>query len=169
MASFWLTLEAFRDVALLQAVRDEVKSCMQTGSDKQHLFDVARLIRQPLLQAMFAENLRLRVHGFLVRRPEKDMQINKWTIPRDHWCIASSTPASMDPDLWCAGDNSAHPVDQFWPGRFLKKRPRVKCPDILSGWNRRLLGTVWGWGARLSGENSHQTYKYIVNSSNLHM
>lgn len=73
---------------------------------------------------MFAENLRLRVHGFLVRYPEvDDMQIGKWTVPRRHWCIANSTTASMDPAFWCTGDNATHPVDQFWPGRFLKKDP----------------------------------------------
>ncbi|ROW11809.1 hypothetical protein VPNG_04993 [Cytospora leucostoma] len=123
VASFWLTLEAFRDPTLLQAVREEVQPCLQIGPDDQPIFDVAKLIRQPLLQATFAENWRLRVHGFLVRRPEEDMQINKWTIPGQHWCIANSTPASMDAAFWCTGDNSTHPVDQFWPGRFLKKDP----------------------------------------------
>ncbi|KAJ0108222.1 hypothetical protein J7T55_000187 [Diaporthe amygdali] len=139
VAAFWLSLEAFRDAELLKAVREEVNSCMQLGPDGQPLFDVPKLIRQPLLQAMFAENLRLRVHGFLVRRPREDMQINKWTIPRHHWCIASSTPASMDPDFWCTGNSSGHPVDQFWPGRFLQKDPESNAL-VFS-----LAGTEGNW------------------------
>lgn len=114
-------MEAFRDTQLLQAVRDEVAPCIQSWSEGQPIFDMARLIRQPLLQAMFAENLRLRVHGFVIRRSEYDMRINTWTIPGGHWCVASSTPAGMDADFWCSGDNSGHPVGEFWPGRFLKR------------------------------------------------
>lgn len=132
-------MEAFRDAALLQAVREEVASCIQSRSEDQPVFDVAKLIRQPLLQAMFAENLRLRVHGFLVRRSEEDMQINKWTIPGRHWCVASSTPASMDADFWCSGNNSARPVDQFWPGRFLKRDTKSNAP-VFS-----LDGTEGSW------------------------
>jgi cytochrome P450 len=64
------------------------------------------------------------VHGFLIRRPEReDIKINNWVIPRKSLCVASNTPASMDPDFWCSGENSAYPVDRFWPGRFLKRDP----------------------------------------------
>lgn len=148
MASFWLAMEAFRNVELLQAVREEVASCIQGGSGDKPVFDVARLIRQPLLQAMFAENLRLRVHGFLVRRSGEEMRINKWTIPGRHWVVASSTPASMDADFWCSGDNSAHPVDQFWPGRFLKRDPESNAL-VFS-----LQGTEGSWVPFGGGEHA---------------
>ncbi|KAI1855549.1 hypothetical protein JX266_000414 [Neoarthrinium moseri] len=128
VSSFWITLEAFRDVSLLRAIREEVQPCVQTGPDNQLLFDVPKLVGQPLLQAVFAETLRLRVHGFLIRRPEREaLQVNSWTIPRNHWCIASSTPASMDPDFWCQGENSSHSVSHFWPGRFLRRDTKTNA------------------------------------------
>ncbi|KAI1212616.1 cytochrome P450 [Annulohypoxylon truncatum] len=140
ISSFWITLEAFRDPTLLQAIREEVRACVQTDPDSQIPFDVAKLLKQPLLQAVFAENLRLRVHGFLIRYPELgDIHINNWTIRRNHWCIASSTPASMDPNFWCAGENSAYPVDRFWPGRFLKRDPDTNALNFSLG------GTEGSW------------------------
>lgn len=127
MASFWITLEAFRDPSLLQGIRDEVQQCLQKEPEKELSFDITKLLRQPLLQAMFAENLRLRVHGFLIRRPEReDIHIGNWTIRRNHMYVASSTPAGMDPEFWCKGESSVtHPVHHFWPGRFLKRNPET--------------------------------------------
>lgn len=115
-------MEAFRDPELLRAVREEVQQCIQLGPENQPSFDISKLLCQPLLQAMYAENLRLRVHGFLIRRPELgDIRINNWTLRRNRLCVASATPAGMDPEFWCAGENSAYPVDKFQPGRFLKR------------------------------------------------
>ncbi|KAH7304097.1 cytochrome P450 [Stachybotrys elegans] len=122
MSSFWIVLETFLNPEYLQLVREEVQPCVQAGPDGNPQIDSAKLARQPFLQAMLSESLRLHVHGFFARYPtRKDITVNGWDIPKDHICIASSTPAHMDPDFWCAGAASAHPVDEFWPWRFLKK------------------------------------------------
>ncbi|OTB09271.1 hypothetical protein M426DRAFT_7286 [Hypoxylon sp. CI-4A] len=140
ISSFWITLEVFRDAALLRAVREEVQSCIDARPDSEVPFNIAKLLQQPLLQAVFAENLRLRVHGFLIRRLALgDIRINNWTFQRNHWCIASSTPASMDPDFWCTGENSGHPINEFWPGRFLRKDPETKELSFS------LAGTQGSW------------------------
>lgn len=55
------------------------------------------------------------------------MTINNWKIEKNHLCIANATPAHMEPDFWCSGENSAHPVDKFWPGRFLKRDPETNA------------------------------------------
>ncbi|CAH0054607.1 unnamed protein product [Clonostachys solani] len=112
--AFWLTLQTFRDPEILQAVRDEVGPCVKPGPDEPLMFNVDRLMCQPLLQAMFAEVLRLRTHGY-------------WTIPKHSLCVASSTTAAMDPQFWCAGDRAGHPpVHEFFPGRFLKTNRQSK-------------------------------------------
>lgn len=147
VAAFWLIVEAFRDPDLLQDVRAVVKPCNLNGPGQRPSFDVERLIHQPLLQAMFAENLRLRAHGFIVRFSEQDMRVNKWTIPRRHWAIASSTPASMDVDVWCSGESSAHSVDQFWPGRFLKNDPESNA-IVYSSAGKEGSWVPFGGGAR---------------------
>ena len=112
---------------------------MDESSDEVH-FDIPKLLRQPMLQAVFAETLRLRVNGFLVRRPiTNDLNIHGWRIPKDHFCITSSTPGHMDPVVWCKGPSASHPPSEFWPGRFLKEDPHTGVPEFS------LKGTEGTW------------------------
>ncbi|KAK8061819.1 hypothetical protein PG994_008185 [Apiospora phragmitis] len=147
--SFWITVETFLDPSLLQAVREEVSSCIQENGDHPLRFDVDKLVHQPLLQAVFAETLRLHVHGFLVRWPEEDRTVNNWTIPRKHLCIASSTPAHMDPEFWCTGENASHGVNEFWPGRFLSEGAWYGNSQILTCRHRGLVGAFRGRPPRM--------------------
>jgi cytochrome P450 len=78
------------------------------------------LLKQPLLQAVYAETLRLRGHGCFVRVAQHDTRLNGWLIPKGSFTVASSTPGHMDPNIWCRSGTDAPPVDVFWPGRFLK-------------------------------------------------
>ncbi|KAI0435793.1 cytochrome P450 [Xylaria telfairii] len=139
VASFWVTLEVFRDPTLLAAVREEVHQCTQSSSENTLSFDVGQLLRQPLLQAIFAENLRLRVHGFLVRRPSRDILVNNWSIPSDSLCVASATRAGMDSEFWSSGEMSAFPVDRFCPRRFLRKTTSTNAVEFS------LAGTEGHW------------------------
>lgn len=117
-------MEVFRDSQLLNAIRQEVQSCIKPRFTDQLSFDIPKLLRQPILQAVYAETLRLRVNGFLVRCPKKnDLKINDWVIPQNHFCLTSSTPGHMDSEIWCKGQNADHPASDFWPGRFLKRDP----------------------------------------------
>ncbi|KAK8053075.1 hypothetical protein PG996_012376 [Apiospora saccharicola] len=139
IASFWITVEVFRDSELLHAVREEVSSCIRDGEVRPPSFDIYKLMHQPLLQAVFAETLRLHVHGFLVRHPHEDRVLNRWTIPGGDWCIASSTPAAMDPEFWCTGESASHGVNEFWPARFLR------WDSVTNKLTFSLAGTEGSW------------------------
>ncbi|KAJ5179515.1 cytochrome P450 [Penicillium capsulatum] len=120
ISAFWACLEVFRDPELLEEIRREATSCMikQTGSDLR--FDIPRLLQQPVMQAVFAETLRLRIHGFVMRASTKnDIVINEWKIPKNQMVLMSSTPGHMSPSVWCSGPGESRPVETFWPGRFL--------------------------------------------------
>lgn len=120
ISAFWVVLEIFRDQQLLDDIRTEVRACTITDAHGQASFDLQQLIKQPLLQAVLSETLRLRVNGFLVRRPMRsNMKINEWIFPKGRFCLTSSTPGHMDPDIWCKGAGEDHPVTEFWPSRFL--------------------------------------------------
>jgi cytochrome P450 len=113
--------EIYRDPELLAAVRREVDSCMLENSDGQVQFDMDRLLHLPLLQAVYAETLRLRMHFYIVRMPDKTgMNINNWLIPRRKIIVTSTTAAHLDPKAWRSEFDDEHPIDTFWPGRFLK-------------------------------------------------
>ena len=77
-STFWCTLECFSDPSLLSRVREEVGKCVvrtDTGKDR---FDIKALGKNPLLQSIYAEALRLRIAAFIMRSPEREnMKINE--------------------------------------------------------------------------------------------
>ena len=79
------------DPNLLNDIRKEVKACR--GKDNGELeFDISMLLQQPLLQAVFAESLRLRCHNMFIRRTIEAISIRDWIIPENRFVIAWSTP-----------------------------------------------------------------------------
>ncbi|KND87796.1 hypothetical protein TOPH_07624 [Tolypocladium ophioglossoides CBS 100239] len=96
MAAFWAILEVFQDAALLAKVRREVARCT-SGSQSGSGFDLNLLLENPLMQSIYAEVLRLRVHIFIVRAPERhDLRIHDWVVPQGRMLLVCSTPAHMD-------------------------------------------------------------------------
>ncbi|KAJ5983938.1 hypothetical protein N7481_006037 [Penicillium waksmanii] len=119
VAAFWTVIEIFQDPSLLDRVREEVKMC--ENGDAETIFDIDKLLQSPLLQSIYAEVLRLRVHIFIVRAPKKySLNIRDWCIPTGKTLLMSSTPAHMDTDAWNTGVNNEHPLDSFWAERFIK-------------------------------------------------
>lgn len=95
--------------------------CALKCEDGRIQFDVDQLLRLPVLQAVYAETLRLRMHFYIIRMPDRvDMNIRDWIIPRQKVVVTSTTVAHMDREVWDTGLHDEHPVDQFWIGRFLK-------------------------------------------------
>ncbi|KAH8433492.1 cytochrome P450 [Aspergillus melleus] len=119
VAAFWTTLEIFQDPALLTRVREELKVCR--NDDPDTLFDIDRLLQSHLMQSIYAEVLRLRVHVFIVRAPKKyNLKIRDWFIPAGKTLFMSSTPAHMDKNVWNTGASDEHGLDTFWADRFMK-------------------------------------------------
>jgi cytochrome P450 len=88
--TYWCAIEIFKDKVLLEAVRKEVQQC-KTASLK---FDINKLIQQPLLQAVFAESLRLRCHNMFIRQTTEAIRLVDWVVPKDRSVIAWSTPGT---------------------------------------------------------------------------
>jgi cytochrome P450 len=131
LAAFWATFEIFRDPNLLVRVREDVAACM-TGEGPTSL-NVERLIKIPLLQSVFAETLRLRVHIFNSRCIGNDgIQVNNWLLREKSIVLVSSTLAHLEAAEWNSGCNGEHPLDMFWAERFV-----VYPNDPFSGPNKR--------------------------------
>lgn len=102
-------------------MRAEVDASALRREDGQIEFDVDHLLRLPFLQAVYAETLRLRMHFYIIRMPDRvDLNIRDWILPRQKVIVTPTTVAHMDEEAWSTGLNNEHPVDQFWVGRFLK-------------------------------------------------
>ncbi|KAI8622926.1 cytochrome P450 [Xylariaceae sp. FL1651] len=124
-AASWAIFDIYRDPELLASVRAEVDACALTSINGRIHFDVDRLLRLPILQAVYAETLRLRMHFYIIRMPDKaDMNIRDWVIPRRKVIVTPMTVAHMDSKVWDTGLGNEHPVDRFWVGRFLKYPPK---------------------------------------------
>lgn len=120
----WVTFDIFRDPELLARVRGEVSLCKRTNDGSVHAaqFDIDQLLRQPVLQAVYAETLRLRMHFYIIRMSDKvDLKIQDWIIPRRKIIVTSTTAAHHDAKRWNTGLNDEHPINEFWAGRFLKE------------------------------------------------
>ncbi|KAI1753724.1 Pfs, NACHT and ankyrin domain protein [Xylaria castorea] len=120
-AASWAIFEVYQDPELLAGLRAEVDSCTIESADGRIRFDTDRLFRLPVLQAIHAGTLRLRMHFYIIRMADRvDMNIRDWIIPRRKVIVTSTTVAHMDSKAWNTGLNNEHPVEQFWIGRFLK-------------------------------------------------
>ncbi|OJD40672.1 nacht and ankyrin domain protein [Diplodia corticola] len=120
LASIWATLDVFRDPELLGRVRREVEQC--STSTTECGLDMDELQRRPLLQAVCAETLRLRVHVYISRyaeREELNIGGDQWSIPPKSVVLVSTTTAHLDEGAWNTGRGGRHPVDAFWADRFL--------------------------------------------------
>lgn len=136
-AASWAIFEVYRDPELLAGVRTEVDDCMLVPSNGRIRFDTDRLFRKPLLQAVYAETLRLRMHFYIIRMADRvDMNIRNWIIPRQKVIVTPTTVAHMDSEAWNTGFNNAHPVDEFWVGRFLKY-PSESADNTAQGHNTK--------------------------------
>jgi cytochrome P450 len=85
--TYWCAIEIFKDKVLLADVRKEVQQC-KTASLQ---FDINKLVQQPLLQALFAESLRLRCHNMFIRQTTEAISLVHWVVPKDRFVIAWST------------------------------------------------------------------------------
>ncbi|KAI0850264.1 cytochrome P450 [Daldinia vernicosa] len=116
----WAIFEIYRDPELLASVRAEVDTCATRSADGRIQFDIDKLLRLPVLQAVYAETLRLRMHFYIIKMPDRvDMKIRDWIISRRKVTVTLTTAAHMDSKAWNTGLNNEHPVNEFWVGRFL--------------------------------------------------
>jgi hypothetical protein len=92
--TYWCAIDVFKDQVLLKDVRKEVQACKTEDKDDLR-FDISKLIQQPLLQAVFAESLRLRCHNMFIRKTTVATNILEWVIPKDCFVIAWSTPGQL--------------------------------------------------------------------------
>ncbi|KAF2279511.1 cytochrome P450, partial [Westerdykella ornata] len=84
-------------------------------------FELPTLLKKPLLQSTFAETLRYRNHIFITRYPyPEDMRVNGWELPAKTVVMVCSTVQHMDKTMWNTGPSGEHPVETFYPERFLR-------------------------------------------------
>ncbi|KAL4907680.1 cytochrome P450 [Aspergillus multicolor] len=87
--------------------------------------DMDRLLRNDLLQSIYAETLRLHVQSYVTRcSPHEPVVLGRWVLPANEVATVSSYAAQMSEEVWDARPGGgAHPVTEFWADRFLLDSP----------------------------------------------
>lgn len=112
-------MEILKDPSLLQAVRDEVATVIQAGSDGGKLtIDHQKLVALPLLQSIFTETLRLRVNFNIMRDVKQPTTLDGRSIPQGVMLQAPMQVAHFNEKVWNAA--GGHPADHFWAERHIK-------------------------------------------------
>ncbi|CAI6338089.1 unnamed protein product [Periconia digitata] len=136
----WCVFNVFRDPDLLNRVRAELDPCAIEGQDGRVHFDIDKLLHLPVLQAVYAETLRLIMHFYIIRTSDRsDMDIDDWIIPKHKVAVTPTTVAHMNAKAWNAGVKNEHPVEKFWIGRFLEypeeeSSPKFSTANLEGSW-----------------------------------
>lgn len=120
-------LHIFADPVLLRRVRESIRDEVTVinnaadGEAAQVEIDMEKVIKNPLLQAVYAETLRLYVQAFVTRSSaHQPVAVNRWWLQQEEVVMVNSYPNHMNKEIWNEGPNGAYPVNIFWPDRFLR-------------------------------------------------
>lgn len=100
------------------------------------------LLTSPILQSIYAEELRLRNAMLIQRTPIDDtFKIGPWKFPKGDLIIASSWQEARNRETWNqrGRDGEEHDVENFWAERFLVYKddpfsgPRLVDPAKVKG------------------------------------
>lgn len=126
-STMMMALQVFSDPVLLRRIRENLRDSMtvtnsgDTGQAAQVEIDINKAIKDPLLQAAYAETLRLHVQAFVTRSSAHEpVKIRQWWLQQEQVVMVNSYPNHIDKNSWNEGPDGAHPVDTFWADRFLR-------------------------------------------------
>lgn len=107
----------FQDRPLLDRLRADLQK--QLGAVSVRNADIKQLLDIPLLQAIYAETLRLYTKIYVVvSSPQSDVPLGRWKLPKGSVGLLNSSISHQDAEFWNT-KNGLHPVDSFWADRFL--------------------------------------------------
>ncbi|KAH8651483.1 cytochrome P450 [Tricladium varicosporioides] len=117
-AMIWTIVEIFKDDDLLSRVRGELKAAKFEGVTSKDQAD--KLLSLPLLNAIYAEVLRLRVDVYHIFHSIRDrIQLKEWSYPERSVVVIPTKVAHMDENEWNT-INGLKPLNKFWADRFLE-------------------------------------------------
>ncbi|PLB54879.1 cytochrome P450 [Aspergillus steynii IBT 23096] len=112
-----LCTQMYRDLSVLKEVR---QSCGGHGARQSPLdIDIKSLEKHPILLSLYAESLRFGVQIHIPRSsPHKDLQIGGQSVPKRKMILINTWLSHINDSVWNTRDG-LHPLDTFWPRRFL--------------------------------------------------
>jgi cytochrome P450 len=130
-----MILEVVQRPELLHQVRAEIAPhVVWTPSSSDPIkVDIDALCQQTLVQSIYAEVLRVHNGTVISRVPKSSgFNIGGWNFPKDEPIMVSTFDTARDSKVWNQGTpDDPHPVDQFWPERFILDPDSVSSGPVL--------------------------------------
>lgn len=116
-AIFWFIFHTLRDSDLRSELLAEARKCRRADG----LFDVAELVKQPLLQSTFAEVCRFYVAIGVSRTVNHSpLKLGQWAVPVGETLSVFNREAAFNDEAWAAsGREPGTPLANFNARRFL--------------------------------------------------
>ncbi|KAM5384726.1 hypothetical protein ACJA88_002573 [Fusarium oxysporum] len=111
----WIIIEILRRPEIFIRIQEEVATVFDKDTKQ---VDIVALKKLPLLNSVYLECLRLRSSVFVVRKLRNSIELDGYTLKEGNLILAPSYLAHNAPEVW---SSSAHPPEEFWPERFIKK------------------------------------------------
>ncbi|KAF5265263.1 hypothetical protein FOXYS1_3916 [Fusarium oxysporum] len=111
----WIIIEILRRPEIFIRIQEEVATVFDNDTKQ---VDIVALKKLPLLNSVYLECLRLRSSVFVVRKLRNSIELDGYTLKEGNLVLAPSYLAHNAPEVW---SSSAHPPEEFWPERFIKK------------------------------------------------
>ena len=121
-------MEVISDSKLLVRIQEVVARNRVYSPSSTLEFDWANFCKEPLLQSIYAETLRLHIAIFILRSSDReDVNVRGWRIPRNGPILIAGYNEQMDPEQWQSKSQpNAKLVHEFWAERFLHSCPSGK-------------------------------------------
>lgn len=130
-----MILEIIQRPSLLARVREEIAPFVSRDASNpdQMVIEIDKLCSQPLVQSIYAEVLRLHNGTVISRIPRNDnFTIGGWHFSKGDPIMVSTYDTARDASIWNQGTvDSPHPVDTFWPQRFLVDLEKPTSGPVL--------------------------------------
>ena len=121
--TFWVTLDVFSDLRLLQDIRDEISTAIMSSSrDAVQCISIGRMKEScVLLPSVFQETLRTRSTGSSIRRVREDFLLaDRYLLKKNSILQMPFAIISENKDLW--GESAK----EYNPRRFIKSRKSIE-------------------------------------------
>jgi len=112
----WALMHLLEDPPLLATAREEAVAAYTTDENGARCIDMKKLATMPILQAVFAETLRLHVNLAVAREVYNPIVLEGYEIPKGAYLHGYTGLAHFDDEVWA---KDGHPASEFWASRHL--------------------------------------------------
>ncbi|KAK4201019.1 putative cytochrome P450 E-class, group IV [Triangularia verruculosa] len=114
----WCLIEVIKDKSLLEAVREEVMTTVETDAGTgARTINLQRLLALPLLQSIYVECMRLHVSMNVTREVTAPLDLSGFKLEKGSLMQAATEISHLDEGVW--GDKE-HPASEFWAERHIR-------------------------------------------------